>query len=151
MSKNILIIVFLIFSNSIFAQTRVSLNDFGIFPKTYNKNYGKITIVSDSKLQELIKNHIKHNKNKPEFPGWRVQIYFGSGNQARGVANNIKKNFMNSYKKTEAYLLYEAPYFKIRVGDFRKRNEALKFMKNIKSDYPNSWIVEDLINFPKLD
>lgn len=113
--------------------------------------WGKITIIQDSKIEGWIGKHIEINQKAKGFPGYRVQVYFGSGSDAKSIANKIRSELNNQYKDWSSYLSYEAPYFKVRIGDFRNRNEAYKAFKIIQSNYPGAFIVEDLISFPALN
>lgn len=78
--------------------------------------------------------------------GYRVQLTSESGQGSQARANDVKARFMNSYKDVNSYLLWEAPNFKIRVGDFRTKFEAAMFWKQIQAEFPNSYVVEDKIN-----
>jgi hypothetical protein len=46
------------------------------------------------------------------------------------------------------HVKYISPNFRVRVGDFRTKNEALKLYREIKSNYPVAFIVADEIDFP---
>ena len=37
-----------------------------------------------------------------------------------------KVKFLSKYPEHEVHIKYDAPNFKVRVGDFRTKNEALK-------------------------
>ena len=51
----------------------------------------------------------------------------------------------------ESYPLFADPgYFKIRVGDFRTKTDAVKLFLIISKKFPDSYIVSDIINFPDL-
>jgi hypothetical protein len=47
-------------------------------------------------------------------------------------------------------MLFQTPNFKVRIGDFRNKSEALKTKAYIASKYPNAFIVKDNIQFPEL-
>ena len=49
-----------------------------------------------------------------------------------------------------SYLLFQTPNFKVRIGNFRNKSEALKTKAYIESKYPNAFIVKDIIRFPEL-
>ena len=49
------------------------------------------------------------------------------------------------------YLIFQEPYYKVRIGDYRTKMEAEKFLNEIEQDYPNAFVVQDEINFPSLD
>ena len=48
------------------------------------------------------------------------------------------------------YFSYQAPYFKVLVGDYRNKNEAFEMYHKIKSTFPGLYIVKSRIKFPKL-
>lgn len=50
-----------------------------------------------------------------------------------------------------AYLIWESPNYKIRVGDFRSKLDAEKFQRKIDELFPYAFIVRDNINFPSLE
>lgn len=83
--------------------------------------------------------------------GYRIQIYFDSGRTARESANETKAKFLSFFPDIEAHILYQSPFYKVRVGDFRTENEALKFSKKILRRFPQAYIVPDIIDFPELD
>jgi len=112
--------------------------------------FGTVTIVSDLKLRELVNTHIKLNQDRNGLKGYRVQVFYESGQNARQNAQTLKTQFERRYSDCKAYVEYQSPYFKVLVGDFRTRNEALIFRKQILENYPNSWILETKINFPEL-
>jgi hypothetical protein len=49
----------------------------------------------------------------------------------------------------QAYLLFQEPNYKVRIGDFRTQLDALGYMRKIQVAYPNAFIVYDKINLPK--
>ena len=47
---------------------------------------------------------------------------------------------------TDAYLIYDEPYYKVRVGDFRTRYEAEQFLEKVhRKGYASAWIVRTRI------
>ncbi len=109
---------------------------------------GKVEYIQDSKISELMDKSLAINEKKDgKVKGYRVQIHFGSD---RDKANEIKLRFMQKYNNTAAYEPYEQPNFKVRVGDFRTRIEAYKFLKEITVDFPSSFIVQDEIELKEI-
>lgn len=103
---------------------------------------------NDSLANQLVERHKKVNAAKMSMSGFRVQLYFGSERQK---ANEIRTDFLSQYPGTGAYLLYQQPYFKVRVGDFRTRLEAQAFLKKISPVYSSAFIVTDEVKLPSLD
>ena len=106
-----------------------------------------VVVNSDPLLYSLVQQNIDHNKQTEGVQGYRVQIYFGS---ERKGAQDARQKFMQTYPETEAYLIYQQPYFKVRVGDYRDRFEAQAIYKKLLHEFDKVFIVPDRINFPKL-
>jgi putative transposon-encoded protein len=121
---------------------------FAIINSHAQDTLGYIKIKGDNiYLDSLIdKNIVKNNINKT-ISGFRIQLF--SGNE-RNNANSVKTKFLRLFPDQTAYLTYQQPYFKIRVGDFRTKLEAKIFYNKIKDEFGESIIVQDKINLPKL-
>lgn len=101
---------------------------------------------ADPRLQTLVSKHEEVNANGKE-KGYRVQIYFGAD---KAKANEMKAKFLARYSSDiNAYEVYDVPNFKIRVGDFRSRMDAYRFLKKIRSEFPSAFIVESEIEYPE--
>jgi hypothetical protein len=50
-----------------------------------------------------------------------------------------------------AYRTYANPYFKVTVGDFRTRSEAMKLLERIRHEFPSAFVVKENITFPVVD
>ncbi len=104
-------------------------------------------LTRDERLDKLITKQKDYNAVKQTIPGYRVQIYFGG---VRPKASEVKIEFSREHSEVPAYLTYSAPNFKVRVGDFRTRLEAVKFLKSIEGEYPTMFIVPDEITLPPI-
>jgi len=58
---------------------------------------------------------------------------------------------MAKYPDVGTYLTFKTPNYKVRIGDFRTKLDAQRFLNEIIADYPNAWIIEDQINLPKVE
>lgn len=116
-----------------------------------NNHFGKVNIYQDVGIHLLVNKHIESNKKQKGIPGYRIQVYSGSGHSARGKAEGIESFFLEEYPDVACYLSYYSPNFKVRVGDFRTKSEALKFKKEIVLNFPSTYIVKDIIKFPEID
>ncbi len=81
------------------------------------------------------------------MPGYRVQIYFGGNRQK---ASEIKMEFSNQHPDVAAYLTYQQPNYKVRVGDYRSRFDARKIFLELEGKYPTTFIVPDDVRLPPL-
>ncbi len=109
-----------------------------------------LQINQDPRLDKMLNWHIVKNEKMNGIEGFRVEIFFSSAMDALEQAKNKKVEFLSEYPDYVVNIKYDAPNFKVRVGDFRTKNEALKLHKKIEKSYPMAFIVPDKINFPLL-
>lgn len=115
---------------------------------------GEVKIEKDPLVDTLLSYHISRNMHEVASPdhdglsGYRIQIFFDSGNNSRENAREVIEAFEEEYPDIGVYLTFREPYYRVRVGDFRRKIEALGFLQRIKRDYPNAWVIKDMINFP---
>lgn len=108
------------------------------------------THVEDARIDSLLQLHIAYNMAFPVMPGYRIQLFMESGNSALTEAEEIIEIFEDKYDHIPAYITFGEPYYRVRIGDFRTRLEAIKFLDQIQRHYPQAWVVKDKINFPEL-
>lgn len=109
---------------------------------------GKVEIVQSENIDKLMLKHVSINSENETIEGFRIQIHFGG---EREKAKTIKTKFLQQFPEMPAYEIYQQPNFKVRVGDFRTRLDAQKFMNEIASSFPSAFIVSDDIHLPKLE
>ena len=112
--------------------------------------FRSIETKQDPELMELVNLHIRKNQQGGTMPGFRVEIFFSSELNARQKAQNIKGEFLSAFPDYNVYISYISPDFKVRVGNFRTRNEALKAVNLFKGQFPKAFVVPDQIELPKL-
>lgn len=109
-----------------------------------------VRIIQDMRIDSLVQKHLEINKLNPCISGWRINIFFEAGNLSKRLAIEAKSQFVLNHPDIPCYLVFQEPYYKIRIGDFRTKVEATKVLKEIIAEYPNAFVVEDDINFPQL-
>ena len=107
----------------------------------------KVKYTQDEKISTLVNRRLEENRVKQSSEGFRVQLHFGND---RDKARDVKSKFLNQHQDVPAYESYQQPNFRIRVGNFRTRLEAMKFLKSIKSEFPSAFVVSDDIQFTPL-
>lgn len=116
-----------------------------------NFSFAQVTIVAEPAIDLLVAKHIKINEEGKGFPGFRVQIFSDSGNGARERANEKRSAFVSKYPDVPAYLDFNNPNFIVRVGDFRTKLEARKFLNTVAVDFPYSFVRKDMIQPPPIE
>ncbi len=100
-------------------------------------------------IKEVMNGYIVRNPSK-KTPGFRVRLFFDNSQTARRRAIEIESKFKAQYPEVRSYLSYQNLYFKVAVGDFRTRTDAMRFLQSISSNYPGAFIIKENINYPAL-
>lgn len=106
-------------------------------------------VICDPAITSLMDKHILVNEKLNGMPGYRIQIFFDSGNNSKTRGQAVYEAFSARYPEIRAYLTFIAPNYKVRVGDFRTRLDAVRFLQEILPDYPGAYVVTDQIHLPK--
>jgi hypothetical protein len=115
---------------------------------------GSAVFIQDPAIDTILQKHIEMNEtlllNTDNFAidGYRIQIFEESGNRSSTRAREVMAEFSTKYPDMGVYLTWQAPNFKVRVGDFGTRMEAEGFLNKIRRTYPIAWVIRDKIKFP---
>ncbi|MGZ3959510.1 MAG: hypothetical protein ACXVBT_16600, partial [Flavisolibacter sp.] len=64
----------------------------------------------------------------------------------RNEAIDAKTKIYTYFPDLKAYLIYQTPYFKLKAGNFRTRDEAEKYRKDMNAIFPKGvFIINDTI------
>ena len=103
------------------------------------KSKGKLVVIQEDSLDLLIEGY----KEQKKIEGYKIQLYSG---RSRMEAVKVKSSFHSKFGESEsADIVYQQPNFKIRVGNYRDRLAANKWLQIYKIDFPSSFIVKDEI------
>ena len=103
---------------------------------------GELNIYIDPGIEALINKHKRVNENASrEISGFRIQIIQST---SRDPVFQKKAQFTRSYG-FKTYTTYNAPYFKLRIGDFKTRLEAFRALQSIKRSFGEAFIVRQKI------
>jgi hypothetical protein len=106
----------------------------------------KLVIKQDPRIDTLVNRHILSNTKKSGVDGWRIQIYRGGHRTAQEEANKIKASFIDNFPELSSDVTFDKPnWFKVKVGDFRSREEAAAVFYKILAKYPDAYLIRDVI------
>ena len=74
--------------------------------------------------------------------GFRVQIYYGT---SRLEAMKRKAEFMRHYPGVPTYFSYATPTYRVKVGDYRRREDAISMFREANGTYSPCMIVPDVV------
>jgi hypothetical protein len=108
-----------------------------------------IVVIKDPRLDILSQKQAFINKrtsvltSNGKVKGFRIQI---TSTSSRDQAFNAKAAVQSKFSDQKVYTTYQAPLFKVRVGDFVKREDAERYRKLMLSIFPTGmYVVEDVI------
>lgn len=112
--------------------------------------YGKLMIYQSPQVEKLIKRHIAYNQKNNTIEGFRIRIYRDNRSNSRKRSQEIVEEFTEQFPNMPCYRTYDNPYFKVAVGDFRTKDDALRFFNRVKKNFPRAFIISEEINLPSL-
>ncbi len=115
-------------------------------------NNGFYNNVEEITVDSLLLLHKDFSSKYQSVSGYRIQIFKGSGNSVLENAEILMLEFKEEWNDIEAYLSFQEPYYRVRVGDFRTRLDALYALKLVKDTYPSAFVIKEnieLVVLPK--
>ena len=100
----------------------------------------QVVKMNTSNFDGLSTKYDQFMKTVEETPGYRFQIMYSA---TREETNAAKTKFYQSFPNIRAYIDYEQPYYKLRVGDFKNKLQLTKNFTIITSIYPSAFTVRD--------
>jgi hypothetical protein len=99
---------------------------------------GKITIHQDNKLINLME--LKKAVNKEDFTSGQFTVQIFNGTYEEG--DRLMKEIILEDKFKDVYFSFETPYYKIRIGKYISKIEAIKELEKIKKTFPAAFILK---------
>lgn len=110
---------------------------------------GRLKVIQTDRFAGAFANYVLTNADR-HITGYRVRIYFDNVRQSRAISETIASEFAAEYPDIPVYRSYSSPFFKVTVGDFRTKDEALQFANRLGNRYPSVFPVCETINYPSL-
>ena len=102
---------------------------------------GDAVIMSDS-LEKAMTEQVEKNKAR-KTQVYRVRIYFDNSKDARTISQQIVDTFSVYHPGVPVFRSYDNPYFKVTVGEFRTKSDAMRFLEAIRKEYPTVFLVRE--------
>lgn len=109
-----------------------------------------VIINQTSVVADAVRRQVASNSERA-LSGYRVRIFFDNKQTARVESEETLKRFESLYHDVVAYRTYANPYFKVTVGDFRTKSEAMRLLERIRREFPSAFVVKENIEFPVVD
>lgn len=107
-----------------------------------------VTVNQSAAMKSAFDSYVSANASK-RVSGYRIRVYYENNQNARNRSEAIARTISGTYPGIGVYRTFESPNFKVCVGDFRTKDEALKLFHALKSSYPTAIILKETINYPR--
>lgn len=107
-----------------------------------------VVVHKDPRLDILLKKQGEVNAaikkaNARTARGYRLLVI---NTNKRDEAIAAKTKVYTNFPELKAYLVYQSPYFKLKVGNFKTRDEALQYQKSLGYYFPKGvFVIADTI------
>jgi hypothetical protein len=107
-----------------------------------------VTVHKDPRVDVLLKKQADINMairkaNARSAKGYRLLVV---NTNKREDAIAAKTKIYTSFPELKAYLVYQAPFFKLKAGNFKTREEAQQYQKYLSAYFPKGvFIINDTI------
>ena len=102
---------------------------------------------SDS-LSLAMEKYVEANKERT-ITGYSLRIFLNNSQDSRHRSEEKLISFVDRYPGLPTSRVYENPYWKVTVGRFRTKAEALRFKEKIEEYYPGTFLVKE--NFSTIE
>ncbi|MBK9688972.1 MAG: SPOR domain-containing protein [Saprospiraceae bacterium] len=106
----------------------------------YAQAPGKVVFEEQASVSRAFENFVAKNRAEPTIRGWRIQII---STDDRREMENIRGRFAALYPGVPSAWKHVSPYYHIRVGAYRTKNEMMQFLTEIKKEFPAAIPVQD--------
>jgi hypothetical protein len=107
-----------------------------------------VIVHKDLRIDMLIKKQAQINEetareSRRTMRGYRLMVI---NTNKRDEAIAAKTKIYTYFPELKAYLLYQSPYFKLKAGNFKTRDEAEDYQKKLNAFFPKGvFIISDII------
>lgn len=163
--RNYLIILFtlLIFNAGVNAQTSLQKNDILDELNTDVQGKGYVRVYEDESITHILgrpmgaprtvyttaDGSVQYHKMR----GFKIQVFSGNNQRTSRDEANSKQSLINkSYPDLETVVLFESPFWRLRVGNYETRREAEESMQELRKTFPSfgreMYVVVDEVKIP---
>src|SRR2546421_1024200 len=107
-----------------------------------------VIVYKDPRIDMLIKKQIDINEEttrdtRRTASGYRILV-INSNDRSKVFA--AKAKIYQLYPELKPYLMYQSPFCKLKVGNFRTKEEAEDYRKELSRDFPTGlYLMRDII------
>jgi len=164
MKKNFIIFILCLISGYAFAQNVEKRIVDEINSSKWGQ--GNVKVMQDEAVQGILAIHqvstvdttkmlgvIDPNAEFVRVKGFKIQAYSGNNQQrSKREANVRQSQIKDRYSELEATVTFHSPFWRLRVGNFLKKEDAEQVLKEMKKTFPSfgreMYVVPDVVKRP---
>jgi hypothetical protein len=115
---------------------------------TAYRTASSVVVHKDSRIDLLVKKQSSINTASKKIYGRTMRGYrlLVLNTSKRDEAIAAKTKVYTYFPELKAYLAYQSPFFRLKAGNFKTREEAVRYQQQMKSMFPKGvFIVNDII------
>lgn len=107
-----------------------------------------IVVHKDPRIDLLIRKQIEINETSirnthRKAQGWRILVI---STNSRTKAMDAKTTVYQRFPELQAYMMYQSPFYKLKIGNFRNKTDADAYLEDIRQIFTNGvYVVRDVI------
>jgi hypothetical protein len=159
----ILLFTMLLLSAGVSAQTSLQKNEILEELNTDVQGKGDVKVYQDESITHVLgrpmgpprtvyttsDGSVQYYKTR----GYKIQAFSGNNQRtSRDEANRKQSQINQLYPDQETVVLFESPFWRLRVGNFETRGEAEEVMQDLRASFPSfgreMYIVVDEVKIP---
>ena len=106
-----------------------------------------VKVDQSAEVKQAMAQYVGKNASK-SISGYRIRVFYDNTPQARTRSEAIENALMEQYPEHKVYRSFESPNYKVLIGNFRSKDEALRIFNALKKTYPTAYIIKDNIEYP---
>src|SRR5687768_576750 len=117
-------------------------------PSLAQTDSASVVVHKDPRIDLLVKKQIEINEittrnSRRSAQGYRIQV-ISTNNRTKAM--EAKTRIYQRFPELKAYLMYQSPFFKLKVGNFTEREEAESYLQDILQIFPTGvYVVRDVV------
>ena len=120
-----------------------------IFQLLSKEGNGLVELDQPQVMEQAYGLYIKANGERKRN-GYRIRLFFDNKQSARTESEELEKAFQLQFPQIPTYRSYTNPFFKLVVGDYRTKSDAIRAINKILPFYPQAIVVKESIHYPEI-
>ncbi len=103
---------------------------------------GRITITQSDYIRGVVGRRpaglmtVDDQEGFTKIRGYRIQVYSGNRTNSKSIAEQRERHINETNPEYNTYVIYNAPFWRLHIGNFLSYQEAQAAVRQLKADFP---------------